>query len=145
MVQNEGIVLSRDRLEEHLWNFDYAGGSNVIDVYIRYLRKKIDEGHDTKLIHTVRGAGYVLRDGLRLNMCCERTKYKRQKERKYMKRLSLKMKLTLMYTFFMILLTCAAIAVLFSLSSREVLSSVQNTLENRVQQSVDDLSLKRES
>ncbi len=58
-----------------------------------------------------------------------------------MKRLSLKMKLTLMYTFFMILLTCAAIAVLFSLSSREVLSSVQNTLENRVQQSVDDLSL----
>ena len=61
MVQNEGIVLSRDRLEEHLWNFDYAGGSNVIDVYIRYLRKKIDEGHDTKLIHTVRGAGYVLR------------------------------------------------------------------------------------
>ena len=62
MVQNEGIVLSRDRLEEHLWNFDYAGGSNVIDVYIRYLRKKIDEGHETKLIHTVRGAGYVLRE-----------------------------------------------------------------------------------
>ena len=61
MVQNEGIVLSRDRLEQHLWNFDYAGGSNVIDVYIRYLRKKIDEGHKQKLIHTVRGAGYVLR------------------------------------------------------------------------------------
>lgn len=62
MVQNEGIVLSRDRLEEHLWNFDYAGGSNVIDVYIRYLRKKIDEGHEPRLIHTVRGAGYVLRE-----------------------------------------------------------------------------------
>lgn len=61
MVQNEGIVLSRDRLEQHLWNFDYSGGSNVIDVYIRYLRKKIDEGHEQKLIHTVRGAGYVLR------------------------------------------------------------------------------------
>lgn len=61
MAQNEGIVLSRDRLEEHLWNFDYAGGSNVIDVYIRYLRKKIDEGHERKLIHTVRGTGYVLR------------------------------------------------------------------------------------
>lgn len=61
MVQNEGIVLSRERLEEHLWNFDYAGGSNVIDVYIRYLRRKIDEGFDQKLIHTVRGAGYVLR------------------------------------------------------------------------------------
>ena len=39
MVQNEGIVLSRDKLEQHLWNFDYAGGSNVIDVYIRYLRR----------------------------------------------------------------------------------------------------------
>ena len=61
MVQNEGIVLSRERLEQHLWNFDYAGGSNVIDVYIRYLRRKIDEGYDEKLIHTVRGAGYVLR------------------------------------------------------------------------------------
>lgn len=62
MIQNAGIVLSRDRLEEHLWNFDYAGGSNVIDVYIRYLRKKIDEGYEPKLIHTVRGAGYVLKD-----------------------------------------------------------------------------------
>ena len=61
MIQNQGIVLSRDRLEEHLWNFDYAGGSNVIDVYIRYLRRKIDEGYETKLIHTVRGAGYVLK------------------------------------------------------------------------------------
>ena len=61
MVQNEGIVLSRDRLEQHLWNFDYAGGSNVIDVYIRYLRKKVDEGYEQKLIHTVRGHGYVIR------------------------------------------------------------------------------------
>ena len=61
MIQNPGLVLSRARLEQHLWNFDYAGGSNVIDVYIRYLRRKIDEGHDVKLIHTVRGAGYVLK------------------------------------------------------------------------------------
>lgn len=61
MIQNEGIVLSRERLEEHLWNYDYVGSSNVIDVYIRYLRKKIDEGQEQKLIHTVRGAGYVLK------------------------------------------------------------------------------------
>ena len=61
MVQNEGIVLSRERLEEHLWNFDYSGGSNVIDVYIRYLRRKIDDGQEKKLIHTVRGSGYVLK------------------------------------------------------------------------------------
>ncbi len=62
MMQNAGIVLSRDKLEQHVWNYDYAGGSNVIDVYIRYLRRKIDEGHDKKYIHTVRGYGYVLKD-----------------------------------------------------------------------------------
>lgn len=61
MIQNEGVVLSRKKLEQHLWNYDYMGSSNVIDVYIRYLRKKIDEGFEPKLIHTVRGAGYVLR------------------------------------------------------------------------------------
>lgn len=62
LIQNAGMVLSREKLEQHIWNYDYAGGSNVIDVYIRYLRKKIDEGFEPKLIHTVRGAGYVLRE-----------------------------------------------------------------------------------
>lgn len=62
MVQNAGIVLSREKLEQHIWNYDFTGGSNVIDVYIRYLRKKVDTGFDKKLIHTVRGAGYVLHD-----------------------------------------------------------------------------------
>ncbi len=61
MARNAGVVLSRERITEHLWSFDYDGGSNVVDVYIRYLRKKIDEGREKKLIHTVRGAGYVLR------------------------------------------------------------------------------------
>ena len=45
-----------------MWDFDYEGGTNVVDVYIRYLRKKIDEGNPQKLIHTVRGMGYVLRE-----------------------------------------------------------------------------------
>lgn len=62
MMQNQGIVLSREKLEQHIWNYDFTGGSNVIDVYIRYLRRKIDEGSEKKLIHTVRGTGYVLRD-----------------------------------------------------------------------------------
>ena len=62
LVNNQGIVLSRERIEQHIWNYDYEGGSNVVDVYIRYLRKKIDEGFEPKLIHTVRGAGYVLKD-----------------------------------------------------------------------------------
>lgn len=62
MIQNQGIVLSREKMEQHIWNYDFTGGSNVIDVYIRYLRKKIDDGQEKKLIHTVRGAGYVLRE-----------------------------------------------------------------------------------
>lgn len=61
MIINQGIVLSREKIENHVWNFDYSGGTNVVDVYIRYLRKKIDDEHDVKLIHTVRGMGYVIR------------------------------------------------------------------------------------
>lgn len=61
LMQNEGIVLSRKLLEEHLWDFDYQGASNIIDVYIRYLRLKIDNNYKVKLIHTIRGVGYVLR------------------------------------------------------------------------------------
>ena len=48
--------------EDNLWNFDYEGGTNVVDVYIGYLRRKIDKGFDKKLIHTVRGTGWVLRE-----------------------------------------------------------------------------------
>lgn len=62
MIRNKGTVLSREKIENHVWNFDYSGGTNVVDVYIRYLRKKIDEDFDKKLIHTIRGAGYVLRE-----------------------------------------------------------------------------------
>ena len=62
LMHNAGIVLSREKIENHIWNFDYEGGTNVVDVYIRYLRKKIDEEYDKKLIHTVRGRGYVLRE-----------------------------------------------------------------------------------
>ena len=63
MIMNKNMVLSRDTLERHVVNYDYEGSSNMIDVYIRYLRKKIDEGFEPKLIHTVRGAGYVLKVG----------------------------------------------------------------------------------
>ncbi|MGN0244166.1 MAG: response regulator transcription factor [Lachnospiraceae bacterium] len=62
LIRNKNQVLSREQIENHLWNFDYEGGTNVIDVYIRYLRKKIDEPYEQKLIQTVRGVGYVLRD-----------------------------------------------------------------------------------
>ena len=62
LIRNAGIVLGREKIEQHLWNYDFEGGSNVIDVYIRYLRKKIDDPFPSKLIHTVRGAGYVLKE-----------------------------------------------------------------------------------
>lgn len=62
LARNAGVVLDRERISQHLWNYDYMGGSNVVDVYIRYLRKKLDDDHEKKLIHTIRGAGYVLRE-----------------------------------------------------------------------------------
>lgn len=60
LMRNSGLVLSREKIENHIWNFDYEGGTNVVDVYISYLRRKIDDGFDKKLIHTVRSRGYVL-------------------------------------------------------------------------------------
>ena len=62
LMTNRGIVLSRDHLLEHVWGYDYAGETNVVDVYIRYLRQKIDDAFSIKRIHTVRGVGYVFRD-----------------------------------------------------------------------------------
>lgn len=63
MIRNQDIVLTRDQIERHIWNYEYEGGTNVVDVYIRYLRKKLDEGYEPKLIQTIRGTGYVLRVG----------------------------------------------------------------------------------
>ena len=64
LLHNKGIVLSREKIENHIWNFDYEGGTNVVDVYISYRRKKIDVPGAQKLIRTVRGVGYVIRDDL---------------------------------------------------------------------------------
>ena len=62
LIRNKGSVLSRRQIEEHVWSYDYEGASNMVDVYIRNLRRKLDDGREKKLIHTVRGAGYVLRE-----------------------------------------------------------------------------------
>ena len=62
MIRNKGMVLSREQIENNLWNYRYEGGSNVVNVYIGYLRKKIDDGFDKKLIHTVWGIDWVLRE-----------------------------------------------------------------------------------
>ena len=63
LIRNKGVVLSRIQIEENIWGFDYEGSSNIVDVYIRYLRRKIDKDHPVKLIHTIRGKGYVLKEG----------------------------------------------------------------------------------
>lgn len=62
LLRNKNKVLSRQKIEDNVWDLEYEGGTNVVDVYITYLRRKIDEGHSVKLIHTVRGIGYTLRD-----------------------------------------------------------------------------------
>ena len=62
LMRNAGRVLTRTAITEHVWDYDFDSGTNVIDVYVNYLRKKIDAGHEPKLLHTVRGVGYVLRE-----------------------------------------------------------------------------------
>ena len=62
LMENRSLVLRREQLLSKVWGYDYMGETNVVDVYIRYLRAKIDEKFDVKFIHTVRGVGYVFRD-----------------------------------------------------------------------------------
>lgn len=62
LIRNKGVVVSREQLEDRIWNYEYTGSSNNVDVYMSRLRKKVDEGFDSKLIHTIRGSGWVLRE-----------------------------------------------------------------------------------
>ena len=61
MMRNRGRVVSKEKIEEHVWDFDYEGGSNIVEVYIKFLRKKIDNDFSQKLIHTIRRVGYILK------------------------------------------------------------------------------------
>ena len=63
LMENEGIVMARSTLVEQVWGYDYMGETNIVDVYMRYLRSKLDDAYGVKLLHTVRGVGYVLRIG----------------------------------------------------------------------------------
>ena len=62
LLENKGRVLSREMLLDSVWGFDFVGETNSVDVYIRFLRSKIDEAFGIKLIHTVRGVGYVIKE-----------------------------------------------------------------------------------
>ncbi len=62
MMINKNIVLTREKILDKVWGYDYFGDTNIIDVYIRYLRSKIDQKYNVNLIETVRGVGYIIRD-----------------------------------------------------------------------------------
>jgi DNA-binding response OmpR family regulator len=62
LLRNEGRVVTRSQILDHVWGYDYSPDSNLVDVYVTYLRRKIDRGHDRRLIRTIRGAGYALGD-----------------------------------------------------------------------------------
>jgi DNA-binding response OmpR family regulator len=63
LMSNAGRVLSRNMIIEHVWDQTFDGITNIVDVYIRHLRNKVDDGHEPKLLHTVRGVGYTIREG----------------------------------------------------------------------------------
>lgn len=62
LIMHKETVVTRNQLENHIWNYDYVGGSNVVDVYITYLRRKIDNNFENKLLHTIRGTGWILKE-----------------------------------------------------------------------------------
>lgn len=62
LMRNANRVLTRTLISEHIWNYNFDTGTNVVDVYINHLRTKIDDGFERKLLHTIRGVGYVLKD-----------------------------------------------------------------------------------
>jgi len=62
LMRNKNIVLSREKILDNVWGYDYFGDTNIIDVYIRYIRSKIDQKYNVSFIETVRGVGYIIRD-----------------------------------------------------------------------------------
>lgn len=62
LMRNKGIIVSKEKIEENIWNYEYEGSSDVIKVYIHHLRKKIDGNFDKKLLHTIKNVGYVIKE-----------------------------------------------------------------------------------
>lgn len=62
LMRNKGIIVSKEKIEENIWNYEYEGSSDVIKVYIHHLRKKIDGNFDKKLLHTIKDVGYVIKE-----------------------------------------------------------------------------------
>ena len=62
LMRNKGIIVSKEKIEENIWNYEYEGTSDVIKVYIHHLRKKIDDKYEKKLLHTIKNVGYVIKE-----------------------------------------------------------------------------------
>lgn len=62
LMRNKGIVVSKEKIEENIWNYEYEGSSDVIKVYIHHLRKKIDDNFEKKLLHTIKNVGYIIKE-----------------------------------------------------------------------------------
>lgn len=62
LIRNKNIAITREQLLNNVWEYEYMGDTNVVDVYIRYIRQKIDEKYSVRIIHTVRGVGYIIKD-----------------------------------------------------------------------------------
>jgi len=62
LMRNKGIIVSKEKIEENIWNYEYEGSSDVIKVYIHHLRKKIDDNFERKLLHTIKNVGYVIKE-----------------------------------------------------------------------------------
>lgn len=62
LMRNKGIIVSKEKIEENIWNYEYEGTSDVVKVYIHHLRKKIDDKYEKKLLHTIKNMGYVIRE-----------------------------------------------------------------------------------
>ena len=62
LMRNKGIIVSKEKIEENIWNYAYEGSSDIIKVYIHHLRKKIDDNFETKLLHTIKNVGYVIKE-----------------------------------------------------------------------------------
>ena len=120
LLRNQGVVLARETIENHVWDYDFEGGSNVVDVYIRYLRKKVDDGFEKKLIQTVR------------RLCAEGD---------FMKKLSVKMKITLWYTGLIVIILSAIFTAVLLATDKVLLLGVQNKLEEEVYDFAEELKV----
>lgn len=127
LLRNKGNVVSREQIEDRIWNYEYSGNSNNVDVYMSKLRKKIDDGYDTKLIHTIRGVGWVLRE--------------EEQGGEIMKRISIKLKITIWYFIFMTVMGMLLIGFLWFVSNAVTTQTAMNNVSQIVRNNLEEVDV----